>query len=139
MIQQDHCTFEDCQKPRRRAGNGRSRFCSAHHSARYRTGDTSPLEPVSVHGNRDPHEPISYETAHAQVRYCRGRAKEHTCECGRQAQEWAFIGGSGHERQVMYRNRPTWISAAAQDYSPLCWSCHRRLDAARRRLAAVAA
>jgi len=54
-----------------------------------------------------------YVQAHRAVYRARGKAAEHQCPCGKQAQHWANITGAYED---------------INDYEALCVSCHRIRD-----------
>ena len=57
-----------------------------------------------------------YHRAHYALRRDLGKASDHTCPCGKRAQDWAF-------------DEPTGFSEDPSRYTALCRGCHRRLDA----------
>lgn len=67
----------------------------------------------------------SYWRVHNRLRLERGRASEHTCECGAPARDWAF-----QHTGAALRDPATgrWYSEDPDDYAPMCRSCHRTLD-----------
>lgn len=73
---------------------------------------------------------IGYAAAHDRVKSTRGLAGEHACaSCQRPAQEWAYNGIDPDELSeglLAY-------SADPGNYDPMCRSCHKRVDAGRRR------
>ncbi len=64
----------------------------------------------------------SYRAVHKRLEKERGKAREHTCECGDPAEHWAF-------------DEPTGYSTDTSRYRPLCVSCHRTADGSERRFA----
>jgi len=83
----------------------------------------------------DLHRPITYYSAHRRVLKYRGPARAHNCiDCGGQATQWSYRGGSRHELsgtalsgwtgQVI---QVTWSTEVA-DYDPRCTRCHIRFD-----------
>lgn len=76
-----------------------------------------------------------YRSAHARVMYRRGKASQYLCvDCGEQACEWSYRGGSKDERSE-YKNANTpWregelaYSSNPDDYDPRCKSCHNIYD-----------
>lgn len=71
-------------------------------------------------------ERTGYHNAHWRVTNQRGPARHHTCvDCGQQAAEWSYHGGSQHE-QVSPEG---WAySPDPNDYEPRCARCHRTYD-----------
>lgn len=67
----------------------------------------------------------SYQQVHNRLRLERGRASEYTCECGSPAKDWAF-----QHTGAALRDPATgrWYSEDPDDYSPMCRSCHFKLD-----------
>lgn len=122
-----------CYQARRRAENldearrkdregARARYVPAERSQEPRTA---------------PNESCSYTAAHKRVARWRGFAKEHDCvDCGKQAQEWSYRGGSSFEQsgpsprrkngKTVYVNSK-W-SGYIWDYEPRCVDCHKTYD-----------
>jgi hypothetical protein len=82
-------------------------------------------------------EPCTYDAAHQRVYYWRGRARTHTCPCGKQAEEWSYRGNSTYEmtgtRERKYaRGRIDVVhskwSTNPCDYDALCRDCHELRD-----------
>lgn len=81
--------------------------------------------------------PCTYSGAHQRVYAYRGRASQHVCPCGMQAQEWSYRGGSSYQMSGPRRKRydsgkwetvtSTW-STNVTDYDPLCRECHEIRD-----------
>jgi hypothetical protein len=73
-----------------------------------------------------------------RVKRWRGSAREQTChfECGRQAEEWAYIHDSEAEvtevrTQISRGKSTTFVSRYSpiiDDYMPLCKPCHQEYD-----------
>ncbi len=60
---------------------------------------------------------VGIKGAHDRVRRARGPASDHTCiDCPAQAAEWSYDEAPGEH------------SPRIEDYSPRCYSCHKRLD-----------
>ncbi len=78
---------------------------------------------------------IGYSTAHARTQRVRGKATECSCtDCGQQASEWSYRGGS--TREVVGPNSQGVVMAYSpdpDDYEPRCIPCHRVFDLDRRR------
>lgn len=71
----------------------------------------------------------SYWQVHNRLRLERGRASEHTCECGAPAKDWAYLGGD----EGILSTRGTGIGQRYstdihRDYRAMCRSCHHRHD-----------
>lgn len=84
-----------------------------------RTGDPELVlvrEPVrgEQHG-RWKGDAVGYHGVHHRLRTTRGEAREHTCPCGNQAQEWAF-------------DLPKGFSTDLSRYTARCASCHYEQD-----------
>lgn len=78
--------------------------------------------------------PVSYYAAHLRVKYWRGPARIHTCTCGAEAKDWAYVGDSPHEQRGEVRRGPSrepshlaW-SPNPLDYVPRCRPCHIEMD-----------
>ena len=84
---------------------------------------------------RLPENRPSYKAVHLRLRRERGRAREHSCACGKQAEHWAHVRGENEICDDLGRL----YSVDLQDYSPMCRSCHYKMDSAGnpRRRAAV--
>jgi len=66
----------------------------------------------------------TYSAIHQRLRYHRGRASDLPCtHCADRAREWALIG---EPKWFDSRRRPYTDDLNA--YTPLCGSCHQRLD-----------
>ena len=82
--------------------------------------------------------PCNYANAHKKVRRWRGAASLQACvDCGAQAAEWSYDGGSELEQRGMrtrmfggaYVETEAVWSPRISDYSSRCVPCHRKLDA----------
>lgn len=69
--------------------------------------------------------PYSYKKVHVELRRLHGPAKNHMCQCGEPAVEWAYQF-TGVELRADDGSRPH--SADPDDYLPMCRKCHQRLD-----------
>jgi hypothetical protein len=65
---------------------------------------------------------LTYTAAHQLM----GRADEHSCPCGRQAQQWSFQGSG----DTLCSPQGYEYSESSDDYIPLCISCHKKQDIA---------
>jgi hypothetical protein len=77
---------------------------------------------------------ITYRNMHRKVRRWRGSATLATCvDCGKNAHEWSYMGGSKHEVEGTTPGRKDtevhvrW-STSVWDYVPRCVPCHRAYD-----------
>ena len=66
----------------------------------------------------------TYNAVHGRLATKRGRARDQTCPCGRQAQDWAYQ----HTGEVLYSPAGQVYSADLDDYVAMCRKCHRKLD-----------
>jgi hypothetical protein len=62
-----------------------------------------------------------------RVRAVRGRAQEHTCECGKPAEQWAYT----HSGPAELTSEVGAYSVDPSFYVPMCVPCHKRADLAR--------
>lgn len=70
---------------------------------------------------------VTYEAAHYRIRGELGSAREHECiGCGKPANEWALQHESVGEIFKSPEGKP--YSLNAEDYKPMCHSCHIRMD-----------
>lgn len=75
---------------------------------------------------------LTYSGAHMRVRSQRGSARKHICPCGAQAKQWAYDHSDPNE---MHSELGAY-SADPGRYSPMCVSCHKKADLARKRAVA---
>lgn len=85
--------------------------------------------------HRDPRlqTDITYSGAHTRVQTRKGRARDHSCRCGRPAEQWAYLHSDQSEladKTGKDAGKP--YSADPAHYTPLCRQCHTRWDRARR-------
>lgn len=117
------CSYPGCAN--RRVARG---WCHTHWKRWRRHGDPSITMPTGrprgranspgvVHSQYKGDD-IGYAQLHLRLKQQRGKATEHTCPCGAQAQEWSFDTPGGG------------FSVDLTRYTALCLSCHRRKDAA---------
>ena len=112
------CSIPGCPHPRRTRG-----WCDTHYR-QYLRG-YAPAPSHWKNGN------VGYNGIHIRLYRERGRASDYTCaECGRQALDWAYDHMDPAER-INDKGWPYSLDTA--HYVPLCRSCHRRQDNARRR------
>lgn len=116
------CSVDECESPHQAHG-----YCERHYRRWRSTGNPGPARLLQ----RDERpqwrgDAAGYQAAHHRIWDERGKARLYSCaHCGERAAEWAF----NHEtrvRKVDECGRP--YSLDANDYMPLCRSCHRRYD-----------
>lgn len=118
------CEIEGCLKPRKK----RRRYCSMHVARIARHGDPNKVTPPSerrfARGPNHPQwqEEVTYTSIHQRLYHERGRAKDHTCPCGKTAQQWAYIGTREPGQREPYGDMA--------QYRAMCVSCHKRMDMA---------
>lgn len=71
---------------------------------------------------------VGYRAVHARLMYEIGKAKEFTCECGKQAQEWAYLGDENEMVATASYELGKVYSQNLDAYTPMCCSCHRKMD-----------
>lgn len=119
------CAVETCEKePKTRD------WCDAHYGRWYRHGD--PLGGGARSGPKR-HDRPGYDAAHARVYRARGRARQHACQCGAQAAQWAYDHTDPAPLVETLRNMigefaEMTYSADPSRYVALCRSCHVKLD-----------
>ncbi len=69
----------------------------------------------------------SYRAVHNRLRTERGRAAGYLCKCGRNARQWAYLGGAPDER----RSKEGPYTPDLGFYEAMCIPCHKRMDLAR--------
>ena len=69
---------------------------------------------------------VGYSQAHRRLIKVRGPARDHMCECGCAAYEWAYQGGDPNE--LVSPLHGCVYSTDANLYKPMCRSCHRKMD-----------
>jgi hypothetical protein len=67
---------------------------------------------------------VTYKGLHVRLRRTNGRASEHLCTCGRQAEHWSYDGRDPDEHDSVFGP----FSLNLDRYQPLCVRCHRALD-----------
>lgn len=96
-------------------------MCNAHYERQRLTGDALADKPVRAWGADD----VGYGAVHVRLRRTKGHASTFACvQCGDQAEEWAYMGGSSAERQEKGLPYSTDLST----YQPMCKRCHRAKD-----------
>lgn len=79
---------------------------------------------------------IAYKTIHKRVRVANGPACGYLCDCGRQAQQWAY---DHQDRQELTDPRTGCVYSPRVDhYKPICRVCHCALDRAYRQISEAA-
>jgi len=68
---------------------------------------------------------VGYLAAHTRLYRARGKAKDYTCECGKQAAHWAFLWReTPQERWILSnKNNRCIYSLYESDYAPMCGVC----------------
>jgi hypothetical protein len=93
-------------------------WCIRHYTRQRRHGD-------SLLHNRNS---TNYKAVHQRL----GRASDHKCVCGRQAQEWSYRGDDPNEltQQGRYGSKELLLrySLDARHYDALCKPCHISRD-----------
>jgi hypothetical protein len=82
---------------------------------------------------------VTYTAIHQRLYRVRGKAKDHSCACGRQAAGWAMRKDGGHVGTVTYATiqhsrgyeLEVPLSDSIEDYDPLCHRCHYERDGGR--------
>jgi hypothetical protein len=119
------CTVEDCGRRARARG-----WCHKHYMRWYVHGDPLTVLPKPGNRNRGPAangwkgDDAGYRAAHERVRRAFGAAEEHTCLCGKQAQDWSYDGLTGYSLDI-------------NEYTALCTSCHCKRDRTHRNFGRV--
>lgn len=72
--------------------------------------------------------PTSYAQVHHTLRIQRGRAAEHRCPCGAQAEEWSYDHTDTNEITGVHCASVVVWSLDLTRYQPLCITCHRLRD-----------
>lgn len=83
---------------------------------------------VGAHLSND----INYFTAHRRVQEQRGRASDHTCPCGRPAQQWAYSHEDKNELIGKVGDGEAPYSPDPAYYNAMCVPCHKKFDLKRR-------
>lgn len=120
----------DCGRPVERIAAGLCNRC--YQRAWYRANRATPRIP----GDQTV-TPVGYGQAHIKLARFRGKARDYSCvDCGKQALEWSYDGGSEYEQREVriqqnrgkeVRTVTTW-SPDINAYSPRCRPCHRAYD-----------
>lgn len=76
----------------------------------------------------DPPRSTTYRAVHKRVSMARGKAREYTCQCGAQAEQWAYNHSDPAELTQQWNGKTVTYSADVMHYDPLCRGCHVRRD-----------
>lgn len=110
------CAVDDCPRPLSRRG-----WCEMHYRRWQRSGTTTGTGKTG----RPRGDDASYNAVHLRLGRERGKAREHSCSCGREAQTWSYDHGDS-AALLDERGRP--YSTDLDHYQPLCVPCHNRRD-----------
>lgn len=122
------CGVDGCTRPMNSRG-----WCIAHYSRWKRSGDVGPAEvlprgaQVGEKNSRWLGDNIAYAAVHRRLTVQQGRAKDHVCDCGAPARNWAYQHTADNERICEVRGLP--FTTDLSHYKPMCLSCHNQLDA----------
>jgi hypothetical protein len=112
----DKCSIEGCDRLRYA-----KELCELHYR---RVRDYGSLDvPEHPRWRSNP----TYNAVHFRLRAERGRPSWHVCECGAQAQQWAYVRGDDQLLKIDDKGRP--YSTDLSRYQAMCVTCHRRMDA----------
>ena len=116
----DTCAAENCgHSPRSR----HSQWCETHYYRIRRQGNHE----VSLRWAHRSGEKVSYRGLHTRIVTARGKAAEHTCSCGKNAEHWSYDYSDVNEK-IDHVGSP--YSLDIDRYIPRCISCHRTYDSA---------
>jgi len=113
------CRFSGCD--RLLTDHGGWGWCRKHYIRWYKYGDPAIVKPPR-HFRGDA---VGYRGLHMRIVKARGKASEHVCSCGVQAQQWAY-DHSDPEPKLSRLGSP--YSLDVRRYDPLCRSCHGKRD-----------
>lgn len=102
-------------------------MCNVHHLRWSRHRDLDRDNHKSNHVRWLDRDSLSYDAAHDRVKRYRGAASSHLCECGRQAEDWAY----DHTDPDPLIDTKGPYSDDWNRYESLCRKCHKTKDAAR--------
>jgi hypothetical protein len=72
---------------------------------------------------------VAYTSAHARVKAEHGPASDWRCGCGRQADEWAYLGTDPEPKVSTHADSlDSLYSTSPEHYAPLAKPCHRGFD-----------
>lgn len=72
------------------------------------------------------HDHTDYGRHHHAIKKARGKASDHKCACGRQAEHWAYLHTGVDESHCPGCGIVS--SADVNSYEPMCMRCHKRYD-----------
>lgn len=110
-------------------------LCLKHETRMRRHGDPHTVKYNVMSGSANPgwkSDDVCYGTAHQRVYRTRGRASEHKCSCGADAQQWSYTHDCPREKQSDLGP----FSPDPSRYRPMCVPCHKKSDLNRRQLTA---
>ncbi|GHB00500.1 hypothetical protein GCM10010330_63320 [Streptomyces tendae] len=122
------CGVETCEQVHRANG-----FCISHNWRFRKHGDPQADKPLRSHASRNwKGEDVSYVGAHSRVKAEHGPASSWPCSCGcgRQADDWAYLGTAGEREKVSDAKGSKGFpySPDPEDFAPLAKTCHKRFD-----------
>lgn len=122
------CELDECETTQYQ----RRPYCRKHWERYSRHGNphtvlkpstaTRPTGPAHHNWTETP----SYFAVHLRIKARRGSAGLHECPCGKRAKQWAYNHAAVDE--LFEEGMP--YSANLNDYTPMCVSCHKKLDMA---------
>lgn len=120
----EHCSIAGCKRRRKYIETG---WCQTHYHRYWRTGSLEILP-------KEQRVDISYTAAHSRVRkFLKAATKQKCIHCGATASEWAYDGTDESERSELIQGKwPVVYSVWPEFYMPLCFPCHRKMDAGAR-------
>ena len=135
----EHCGSTIAQKQRGRIKRYCTRECFM---AEYRTpspettceqcgeGTGHPLRRLCPTCRERPPRVLSttYGAVHHRMRNSRGKASTYTCECGEQAEQWAYDHSDPDAVEGVWHGQIVIYSLDYDHYDPLCRSCHVKRD-----------
>ncbi len=117
------CSAEDCDSPVHARG-----LCPKHYYRLRVNGDASKTQKMGPKPRND----LTYPGAHQRVYAAKGRASDNSCKCGEPAEDWAY---DGQDPQELTDPQGRSYSLDPEHYEPLCRTCHKNEDLARRKVA----
>lgn len=128
------CNTPGCTRPVRSAAAGLCRDCDRRSRRRGRGGIYDAGTGPNARAWKG--AAVTYAGAHERTIYLHGPATGYRCtRCTARANEWALLPGA---LTVAVSPGGLRYSPEPDDYTPLCHTCHRQLDAQARALDAVA-
>ena len=113
------CVIEGCDEPHQARG-----WCKTHYNAWYAHGDPRLIS------RRAAPDANSYYAVHSRLKKRWGSPDRYRCVlCGTCASQWACWRNKSECRNERKGGRIVPYSVNIEDYAPLCWECHRDLDA----------